>query len=420
MMDSIKNTAAVQDFVQLPGKSKKIAVISIAGLLFLVGYMLYSIFAPVETAVVNDPNAVQVGDAANLRAQVVGAPKGGEQNNVNNPQLRPALEQSESDRKQDSTKNGAGTYVVDAGLKSWESDRQSALLTDSEIKPPPVDKTKAGKPAGSPPPRTDVNPRQQYLSLTDEQMAKYRQSKIAAMEQAYVSFRVASDRGESTSVSGTWVKPKDESKTVGASGERQAVQIANTGPTGGFVPGDTFIAFTESEVNSDTTTVIMSEIGSGPLAGAKVPLKVTRVDGYVVFETLNLSWKRNSAPFKAIALDPGVVASNGFSTSTDRHILLRYGMLFASSFAEGAGELAQSAINNVTVNGETVTTQSDAETKDYIIAGVGKVGQRVATVAERVFDTPPTVRVKKGQEMALVVIEPAQIPWLPAPYVINR
>jgi len=240
------------------------------------------------------------------------------------------------------------------------------------------------------------------------------------MEQAYVSFRVASDRGESTSVSGTWVKPKDESKTVGASGERQAVQIANAGPTGGFVPGDTFIAFTESEVNSDTTTVIMSEIGSGPLAGAKVPLKVTRVDGYVVFETLNLSWKRNSAPFKAIALDPGVVASNGFSTSTDRHILLRYGMLFASSFAEGAGELAQSAINNVTVNGETVTTQSDAETKDYIIAGVGKVGQRVATVAERVFDTPPTVRVKKGQEMALVVIEPAQIPWLPAPYVINR
>lgn len=421
MMESVKNSAAVQSFVQLPKKNRKIAVATLLATILIIVYFGYSIFAPVQNTAANEAGANAVGEPTNLRAQPVGDSQAGAGSNVNNPQLRPTLDASEKQRKEQSTTEGDGSYVADNELKDWSSKRQGALLDN---KAPKVTQTKnETSQSEAEAELVEKAPKKEskvYLTVTPEQFESLQQNKRAAMQRAYISFRTASKGDGTTSFKGNW-KPSGKGDADNPVNVRTGLRDdANGGPVGGFVPGDTLIAFTTSEVNSDTTTIIIAEVGAGPLAGAKVPLKVTRVDGYVVFESTSIAWDRNSAPFKAIALDPGVVASNGFSTSTDRHIMLRYGMLFFSAFAEGAGELSQAAINDVTVNGETITSQSNAKTKDYVIAGAGKVGQKLGTVAEKVFDTPPTVRVRKGQEMALVVIDTAHIPWLPEPYRIKQ
>ncbi|MFQ2234925.1 DotG/IcmE/VirB10 family protein [Aeromonas dhakensis] len=428
MLNKIKNFEAVQNYMALNTKGKSVAGASLIIVLGLISFVFYSAFGPVSTDVVEDTPSVVTTNQTHQSRPATGV----KVNNAKDPALHGALVESEEGRKEKDV-DQTGAYVVDGDLKTWSADREKAktdlngnipgsVITEHK---PTVDLGNSSEKKID----TVVNdePEVRYLSLSNEELQAIRADKIAAIKTAYKEFRKAPESDSATlSAAGIW-----DPSTAPNNGKTQAGDIpgyyggqdkssSKTSVVPGFVSGDTMIAFTTGEVNSDTTTTVLAQVGSGPLVGAIVPLKVSRIDGYVVFETINISWNRHVAPFKAIALDPGVVSSNAFSTSTDRHILLRYGMLFFSAFAEGAGELASAAINDVTVNGDTITTQSDAKTKDYVIAGVGKIGEKLGNVAEKVFDTPPTVRVKKNQELALVVIEPAEIPWLPKPFRIHK
>ncbi|HDX8428170.1 TPA: DotG/IcmE/VirB10 family protein [Aeromonas veronii] len=429
MLNKIKNFEAVQNYMALNKKGKSIAGVSLIIVVGLIGFVFYSAFGPVSNAVVDEiPDEVTTSQTHESRA----AASNVKVNNAKDPALHGALVESEEGRKQKDVED-TGAYVVDGDLKTWTADREKTTLdVNGNIrgsviteKKPTVNVT--GENVKKADAVVEDEPEVRYLSLSNEELQAIRAEKIAAIKTAYKEFRKAPEADSATlTAAGIWDPTTAPNKgqvpaedVPGYYGDGNK-QVSKSATVPGFVSGDTMIAFTTGEVNSDTTTTVLAQVGSGPLTGAIVPLKVSRIDGYVVFETINISWNRHVAPFKAIALDPGVVSSNAFSTSTDRHILLRYGMLFFSAFAEGAGELANAAINDVTVNGETITTQSNAKTKDYVIAGVGKIGEKLGNVAEKVFETPPTVRVKKNQELALVVIEPAEIPWLPKPFRIKK
>lgn len=428
MLNKIKKFEAVQNYMALDKKGKSVAGATLFIVLGLIGFVLYSAFGPVSKK--DDdviPEVVTTSQTHESRAAT-----GVRVNNAKDPALHGALVESEEGRKERDVAD-TGAYVVDGDLKTWSPDRQKTTVDINGNIPGTVitEKKPTVNVTGGNEKKVDTvvddEPETKYLSLSNEELQAIRSEKIAAIKTAYKEFRKAPEADSAAlTAAGIWdpttapnkvQAPAENTPGYYGSGDKQNSKSV-TVP--GFVSGDTMIAFTTGEVNSDTTTTVLAQVGSGPLTGAIVPLKVSRIDGYVVFETINISWNRHVAPFKAIALDPGIVSSNAFSTSTDRHILLRYGMLFFSAFAEGAGDLAQAAINDVTVNGETITTQSNAKTKDYVIAGVGKIGEKLGNVAEKVFDTPPTVRVKKNQELALVVIEPAEIPWLPKPFRIKK
>lgn len=165
----------------------------------------------------------------------------------------------------------------------------------------------------------------------------------------------------------------------------------------------------DTDINSDEPGPVMSTIvDGGPLDKAVLLGTMTRTNERVlVHYTTMRPVKGKTVTIDAYAVDQET-ARNALATGVDRHYLLRYGSLFASSFAAGYGQAYSQSGSSVVTNagGTTVTTQP-ATSKQALAAGLSAVGQAWSSSVGQNFNTPPTVTVATGTPIGILFMQDA-------------
>lgn len=174
-------------------------------------------------------------------------------------------------------------------------------------------------------------------------------------------------------------------------------------------PGALFYAVNDISLNSDNPGPVMATIVVGPLKGAKLLGEFKRSN-----DTLNLAFSTLAMPagttrqVQAFGVDPST-EEHGIRTAVDNHTLERWGGLIAASFLEGMGE-ARATSGSVTTStyggygGAAVTQSPRYDVADQAWIAAGKVGGRLANKLADKFERPPTVTLKAGQPIGILVI----------------
>lgn len=190
-----------------------------------------------------------------------------------------------------------------------------------------------------------------------------------------------------------------------------AALAAGQGPV--LKAGDVFFAVLTTGINSDEPSPIMAKVVSGELKGAKLLGQFHRENDKVIisFSTLSLPSLKNTVSINAVAIDSRT-AHTAVSGSVDNHYLLRYGSLFASSFISGYA-------NAITNAGSTIfclpgsacsQTQAKLNPSEKIAAALGNVGTQYANTMSDNFNTPPTVKIRSGTGIGILLMGDLQLP----------
>lgn len=177
--------------------------------------------------------------------------------------------------------------------------------------------------------------------------------------------------------------------------------------------GTILFATLDTGVNSDETSPVLATIvQDGPLHNAKLLGTFQRVDKKVVlqFNVLSVPKLPNSLPINAVAIDPNT-ARTALASQVDNHYMMRYGMLFASSFASGLGQAFQNSGSQMeTTTFGTVVTLPDLNPTQKAIVALGNVGQQFSGAIAPLFRTPPTVKVNAGGSIGILIMSDLAVP----------
>jgi len=196
-------------------------------------------------------------------------------------------------------------------------------------------------------------------------------------------------------------------KTTGIPGQQQAV-------SGKIMKaGSIIFAVLDTGINSDEPGPIMATVTEGKLKGSKVLGEFKRVEKKVVlqFSVLSAPHLDHSISINAYGIDPEI-GRIAMASSVDSHYMYRYGTYFAASFIGGLGEAIQNSKSTITTNVWGGTTQqfSDLNVTEKIFSALGEVGQKFSDVLKKDIDMPPTVRVKTGSGIGLLLMSDLTIP----------
>ena len=174
----------------------------------------------------------------------------------------------------------------------------------------------------------------------------------------------------------------------------------------------------DTALNSDQPGPVLATIVQGPLNGAKLIGSFTRTDDRMLisFNRISIPGIKNSVPTSIVAIDSNT-ARTAVASSVDKHYLLRYGTLFASSFLEGLSQAISSSGTQLSVgaadagagNGWKVVKDNLSPTGKALVA-LGTVGSRFSNALQPVFSTPPTVRVNSGDGIGLLFMSDFSVP----------
>jgi type IV secretory pathway VirB10-like protein len=172
-----------------------------------------------------------------------------------------------------------------------------------------------------------------------------------------------------------------------------------------MAPGEILYAVIELALNSDIPSPVLATVAEGPLKGAKA-IGTFRQAG----EGLTIAFTRivpKGGPeirVEAVGIDPDASLPS-VRADVDTHFWERWGSLAAASFIEGLGHAASGRRTRVYVSGDTVVEEGIGKTMgDITLEAVGKVGERAAVQVERGFDRPPTVTVRAGEHVGILLI----------------
>lgn len=203
------------------------------------------------------------------------------------------------------------------------------------------------------------------------------------------------------------VSPEEEAAAKAAAAAGKAV-------SGDILKAGTIVfAVLDTGINSDEPGPIMATITQGKLKGAKVLGTYKREKKKVLlqFSTLSVPYLDSSIGIKAYGIDPelGRVA---MASSVDSHYLYRYGTYFAASFVGGLGDAIQNSKSTITntIWGTTVQQYDDLNPTQTALVALGDVGQKMRDILEKDIDTPPTVRVKAGSGIGLLLMSDLTVP----------
>lgn len=173
----------------------------------------------------------------------------------------------------------------------------------------------------------------------------------------------------------------------------------------GLKPGDILYAVNRVSLDSDAPGPAMAEIIDGAYRGAKVLGSFKRLNKHLtlVFSSIvtrsGLTYK-----IEGYAIDPRTDRT-AVRTGVDNHILERWGGLIAASFLEGFGNAVSrsgtSAYSNQWGGGYS-TPNYDINEELWIAAG--NVGTKAAGIMERNFDKSPTVTLRSGTDIGILLI----------------
>jgi type IV secretory pathway VirB10-like protein len=195
--------------------------------------------------------------------------------------------------------------------------------------------------------------------------------------------------------------------TGGPAGERAAGKEAPVVPKipAGLSPGKILYAVTDIGLSSDVPAPVVATVAEGPLKGAKAlgSFRAER-DSVVIAFTRIVPEGAPEIKVEAVGVDPDLSFPN-VRASVDTHFWERWGSLVASSFLEGLGGAASGRRTRVYVSGDTVVEEGIGKTmRDMALEAAGKVGERAAAQAEKGFDRPPTVTVRPGEHVGILIL----------------
>jgi intracellular multiplication protein IcmE len=109
---------------------------------------------------------------------------------------------------------------------------------------------------------------------------------------------------------------------------------------------------------------------------------------------------------KAVAVDPET-SRTSLATDVDRHYLLRYGTLLASTFMTGYSKVItnQGTTNTSATNGGTTTTTTPTLSgRKEIFAALGDVGKGLGTAFASNVNRAYTVTIDSGTSVGLLFL----------------
>lgn len=166
--------------------------------------------------------------------------------------------------------------------------------------------------------------------------------------------------------------------------------------------GSIIFAVLDTALDSDQPgTPVLATIVTGKYKGARLLGSFRREQDRVVvsFSTMSLKNKPASISISAFAIN-AETAQTALASDVNHHYLLRYGSLFASAFLQGFGNAFQN-IQPTCPPGTPCTVvgtpnQINVTTEQATYQGLGELGTRMGDQAEKIFDTPPTVKLYQG------------------------
>lgn len=196
----------------------------------------------------------------------------------------------------------------------------------------------------------------------------------------------------------------------GGAGAEQAPSLAKKVA---IKAGSILNAVIVTSVNSDEPGPVLAEITTGPYAGGRVIGKFELPkDGQKVmltFTTLSMQNADKSYDLSAYAVDPET-ARTALASDVDNHYLARYGAFSAAAFLKGYSQMLsqQGTTQTITVGGggvSSTTTHPQMSSKDLAISALGVVGSEIAGELKGDLKRPPTVTLKSGTGIGLLVMK---------------
>ncbi|MDR1080034.1 MAG: hypothetical protein LBQ79_03500 [Deltaproteobacteria bacterium] len=173
----------------------------------------------------------------------------------------------------------------------------------------------------------------------------------------------------------------------------------------GLSPGRILYAVTDLGLNSDVPSPVVATVAEGPLKGAKaIGSFRAEKSGMVIAFTRIVPEGGREIRVEAVGVDPDFLLPS-VRSRTDTHFWERWGSLAAASFLEGLGGAASGRRTRVYVSGDAVVEEGLGKTVgDMTLEAAGKVGERAAVQVERGFDRPPTVTVRPGEHVGILIL----------------
>tara|TARA_R110002110_G_scaffold404606_1_gene623012 strand:+ start:9389 stop:10807 length:1419 start_codon:yes stop_codon:yes gene_type:complete len=170
----------------------------------------------------------------------------------------------------------------------------------------------------------------------------------------------------------------------------------------------------DTAVNSDEPGPVLATIVHGKYKGAKLIGSIAheaRQERLLMnFETMTMTSRPTSMSVKVVAIDANT-ARTAVGSDVDKHYLLRYGSLFASSFMEGyAKAITEQGTTTVSpLTGTTTTQKPELSGKEEFLTALGEVGKRWGQQIRPLFNMPYTVTVNQGTGLGLLFLSDADV-----------
>lgn len=174
-------------------------------------------------------------------------------------------------------------------------------------------------------------------------------------------------------------------------------------------PGHISFAVLDTSIKSTEPGPVMATIEDGRFAGAKLLGGFVRHAGRVAVEFNEMTLHHRSYPIQAVAITTDT-ARTALSTYTNYHVLYRYGWLIGASLLEGVTNALQMANTTSYLSGSGVGVVTQQLSNGQIAASaIGNVGEVLAPIMEKRFDTPPTVHVAAGTGVGILFMKPVKM-----------
>jgi intracellular multiplication protein IcmE len=179
--------------------------------------------------------------------------------------------------------------------------------------------------------------------------------------------------------------------------------------------GDIVYAQTLTEANTDAPGPVLAQIISGPMKGSRIIGGFAETEKFLTITFDRVVYEGRVVDVDAIAIDadttlPGVI------TDIDNRYFKRVVLPAAAAFVEGFGEaVADSGSTTVSVEGETVTTETDdIDTREELLSGVSEATSVISEFMDEEADrTQPMLKVAAGTPIGIMFIDEVEDPNFP-------
>lgn len=205
------------------------------------------------------------------------------------------------------------------------------------------------------------------------------------------------------------------------SGNPQAITASQQRPGAPTLPQDIIKAGTilfgvlDTAINTDEPGPVLATIVHGKYKGGKLIGEIAhsprQEKALISFKTMTLPHLPSSMGVSVVAIDPDT-ARTAVASDVDKHYLLRFGSLFASSFIQGYADAIseQGTVTTVSpLTGATTQTKPELSGKEEFLTALGEVGKQWGAQIRPLYNKPYTITVKQGTGLGLLFTADANV-----------